>query len=59
MPEQFVLFAHAKDNESALKRHLNFSKQKSHNDMEIPEIKIMAKRWPVKQIKPVKEIAKS
>lgn len=55
-PEQFVLFEHAKANERILKLDMNRAKQKSCNDIKIPEIKIMAKGWPVKQIEPAEEL---
>jgi hypothetical protein len=58
-PEQFAIFEYTKSNEIYLKLDMNRAKEKSNNDIKIPEIKIMAKGWPVKPIEPAEESKKS
>lgn len=58
-PEQSAMFEYTKSNEIHLKLDMNRAKEKSNNDIKIPEIKIMAKGWPVKPIEPAEEIKKS
>ena len=58
-PEQSAISEYAKSNESHLKLDMNRAKEKSNNDIKIPEIKIMAKGWPVKPIVPAEESKKA